>query len=96
MEALLEKEKIETTVEEIPQKKKKSAYWKTAAVIFSVTVILALCSFITPFCDWYANNLYIYLCDGLTYLTAYLPFCLGEMMMYLGVAMVIFSVIFLL
>lgn len=95
MEALLEKEKIETTVEETPQKKKKSAYWKTAAVIFSVTVILALCSFIMPFCDWYANNLYIYLCDGLTYLTANLPFCLGEMMMYLGVAMVIFSVIFL-
>jgi hypothetical protein len=95
MEALLEKEKIETPVEEIPQKKKKSAYWKTAAVIFSVTVILALTSFITPFCDWYANNAYIYLCDGLTYLTAYLPFCLGEMMMYLGVAMVIFSVIFL-
>ena len=95
MEALLEKEKIETPVEEIPQKKKKSAYWKTAAVIFSVTVILALTSFITPFCDWYANNAYIYLCDGLTYLTAYLPFCLGEMMMYLGVAMVIFSGVFL-
>ena len=35
MEALLEKEKIETPVEEIPQKKKKSAYWKTTAVIFS-------------------------------------------------------------
>lgn len=96
METILnEKEKIETPVEEIPPKKKKSAYWKTTAVIFSVTVILALASFITPFCDWYANNAYIYLCDGLTYLTAYLPFCLGEMMMYLGVAMVIFSVIFL-
>lgn len=96
METILnEKEKIETPVEEIPPKKKKSAYWKTTAVIFSVTVILALASFITPFCDWFANNAYIYLCDGLTYLTAYLPFCLGEMMMYLGVAMVIFSVIFL-
>lgn len=96
METILnEKEKIETPVEEIPPKKKKSAYWKTTAVIFSITVILALASFITPFCDWYANNAYIYLCDGLSYLTAYLPFCLGEMMMYLGVAMVIFSVIFL-
>lgn len=100
METLVKEEKeevgtAEVTEETAPEKKKKSRYWRIASVIFSLTVILALLSFITPFCDWYANNVYIYLCDGLSYLTAYLPFVLGEMMMYLGVAMVIFSIIFL-
>lgn len=84
-----------TDTSEVPVEKKKSAYWRILLVIFSLTVILALSSFCTPFCDWYADNLYIYLCDGLSYVTAYLPFVLGEMMMYLGIAMVLFSVIFL-
>ena len=96
MDTLIKEETVVSEVieEKTPEKKKKSKYWRIAAAVFLITVILALLSFITPFCDWYANNAYIYLCDGLTYLTAYLPFCLGEMMMYLGIAMVIFSVIF--
>ncbi len=96
METLI-KEKMNTSAvieEKTPEKKKKSGYWRFTALLFSLTVILALLSFITPFCDWYANNVYIYLCDGLSYVTAYLPFVLGEMMMYLGIAMVLFGVIF--
>lgn len=75
--------------------RKKSLYWRIVAVIAVLTAILAALSFVTPFCDWYANNAYIYLCDGLTRLTADIPFVLGEMMMYLGIVMVLFSVIFL-
>ncbi len=97
METLVKEEVeiAETAEEKNPEKKKKSKYWRIAAIIFSLTVIFALLSFITPFCDWYVNNVYIYLSDGLSYVTAYLPFVLGEMMMYLGIAMVLFSVIFL-
>ena len=100
METLVKEEKeevgtAEVTEETAPEKKKKSRYWRIASVIFSITVILALLSFITPFCDWYVNNVYIYLSDGLSCMTAYIPFVLGEMIMYLGIAMVFFSVIFL-
>ncbi len=92
-----EEVKTEMTADtaEASVKKKKSVYWRILLAVFSLTVILALSSFCTPFCDWYSNNVYIYLCDGLSYITAYLPFVLGEMMMYLGIIMVLFSVIFL-
>lgn len=97
METLVKEEVeiAETAEEKNPEKKKKSKYWRITAIIFSITVILALLSFITPFCDWYVNNVYIYLSDGLSCMTAYIPFVLGEMIMYLGIAMVFFSVIFL-
>lgn len=89
------KEELATETPKIPEKKKKSAYWRNFLMLFSVTIILALLGFVTSFCDWYTNNIYIYLCDGLSYVTAYLPFVLGEMMMYLGILMLLLSLIFL-
>ena len=72
METLVKEEVeiAEIAEEKNPEKKKKSKYWRITAIIFSITVILALLSFITPFCDWYVNNVYIYLSDGLSCITA--------------------------
>ncbi len=93
---MLTKEKTEVEeVTEISEKKKKSPYWKIWLTILSLTILLAIAGFFPKFCDWYANNIYRYLCDGLSRITDLLPFILGEIMMYLGIAMVIFSVIFL-
>lgn len=93
------KEKISsatTANDEINYKKKKqSTYWRIVLVLTAATIMLALVGFVPVLCDWYANNVYIYLCDGMSRITDLIPFCFGEFMMYLGAAMLLFGVIFL-
>ena len=84
----------ETDIENLP-KKKKSRYWQIVIVLTVLTILLALLGFIPALCDLYANNVYIYLCDGIARITNLVPFCIGEIVMYLGAAMLLFGVIFL-
>lgn len=92
----LTKEKTENQIEtEIPAKKKKSRYWRIWLTVISITIFLAIAGFSPKICNWYSNNIYTYLCDGLSRITDLIPFVLGEMMMYLGVLMLVLSVIFL-
>ena len=76
-------------------KKKISAYSKAIIILISLTVILALSTYSTAFCDWYTDNIYGVLCDGLSHATGLLPFALGEILMYTGILLVLFSIVFL-
>ncbi|MBR1555846.1 MAG: DUF3810 family protein [Oscillospiraceae bacterium] len=76
-------------------KKKISVYWKMILCITGLTVIMIIFSLFPHFCDWYADSVYPHLCDGISRLTSGIPFALGEIMMYLGALMLLFSVVFL-
>ncbi len=76
-------------------KKKISAYWKIVIFFVILTIILGLSTFSTKFCDWYADNIYGVICDAISHVTGLIPFALGEIMMYIGILLVIFGIIFL-
>ena len=47
------------------------------------------------FCDWYTDHIYCLIEDGISRLTAPVPVAVGELLMYLGVVLVLFAVLFL-
>ena len=57
--------------------------------MLSVTVVSS------EFCDWYADNVYCIICDCISHVTAQIPFALGEIIMFIGAFMLVFSVILL-
>lgn len=75
--------------------RKIPVYWKTLLALILFTGLMVLAGFFTPFCDWYTENLYPFLCDGISRITGPVPFAVGEIMMYLGAASLVFGVIFL-
>ena len=75
--------------------RKIPVYWKTVLAFILFTVLLALAAFITPFCDWYTNALYPYLCDGISHITGTVPFAVGEIIMYLGAVSLLCGILFL-
>lgn len=75
--------------------RKIPVYWKTLLALILFTGLMVLAGFFTPFCDWYTENLYPFLCDRISRITGPVPFAVGEIMMYLGAASLVFGVIFL-
>ena len=75
--------------------RKIPVYWKTVLAFILFTGLLALAGFITPFCDWYTNALYPYMCDGISHITGPVPFAVGEIIMYLGAVSLICGILFL-
>lgn len=75
---------------------KISRYWRTVIVLLVLGLLLSVLCFFPAACDWYTEHIYSALASGLTRLNGLLPFALGEIMMYLGILMLLFSVIFLL
>jgi len=76
--------------------KKLSLYWRILIILAAAAALMALTGLFPKACDFYTDHIYGYLCDGMSRVTALLPFALGEIMMYTGIIMVILSVIFLL
>ncbi len=76
--------------------KKLSLYWRSIIIMAALTALLALSCLLPSFCDWYTDNIYGHLCDGMSRITGLLPFALGEMIMYTGVIMAVMSVFILL
>ena len=74
--------------------KKISLYWRIIIVLAVLSVIMALSAFITPFCDWYADHAYRFICDPLSHVTGAVPFAVGEIIMYAGILAAVLSVIF--
>lgn len=58
--------------------------------------LMALTALFPKACDFYTDHIYGYLCDGVSHVTGLLPVALGELLMYTGIIMAVFSVIFLL
>ena len=74
--------------------KKIPFYWKTLIFLILLTGLMALSRFSSAFCDWYNENLYPYLCDGISRVTGPVPFAVGEIIMYLCGAMLVFGILF--
>ncbi len=75
--------------------KKITAFWRIVLVLTAVILVGVGLSFVTPFCDWYALHVYAHIADGLGWLTAGIPFPLGEILLYIGVLLVLLCLIFL-
>lgn len=72
---------------------KLSSYIKTVIALGILIVVLWIPGFFPKFCDWYADNIYPKLCDGITFLTAWIPVAIGELIMFLGGAGVFDAII---
>lgn len=57
---------------------------KTCIILITILSILIIFSFSTPFCNFYADNIYGYLNLVTGTITGFIPFALGEIIMYLG------------
>lgn len=75
--------------------KKITAFWRIILVLTALIVAGIGLSFLTPFCDWYARHVYAHIANGLGWLTAGIPFPLGEILVYIGIVLVLLCLIFL-
>ncbi|MBR6403103.1 MAG: DUF3810 family protein [Eubacterium sp.] len=74
---------------------KKKVFWKIWIVLIIATLLLIIPGFFPAFCDWYTDNIYGILCDGISKVTCRVPFAIGEMIMYLGAILIVGAVIIL-
>lgn len=73
---------------------KKRRYWKILSVVAGAVLVLNLIAFSKDFCDWYTDHIYAAPSDLFGRLTALFPIAAGELLLYLGITLVLFSVIF--
>jgi len=73
--------------------RKHSKYATIAYGLIGVILVLGILSFFKPFCDWYRANIYSGLSDALTAVTERIPFIVGEACIYLGILLVLGTVV---
>lgn len=69
-------------------------YWVAVIDIVALTIVLNIIACSKEFCDWYTVTVYRFLNAVIGTLTGWIPFALGEIIMYIGAAMLLFIVIF--
>ena len=74
-------------------KKKKRPYLLTAVILTALILVFNLAGMNRSFCDFYTDNIYHFIADGLGFITAPIPFPLGETLMYAGAVTVIVFVL---
>lgn len=74
--------------------KKLSGYWISVLVMATVVALFNLIAFLPKFCDFYRKYVYKNISNIISFLTAGIPFAVGEIVMYLGMLLVIFSILF--
>jgi len=74
--------------------KKLSKYSIAVMVIFGLTIILNLIAFSKAFCDWYTVTIYRAINAFIGTLTGWSKIAIGEIIMYIGAALLLFLVIF--
>ena len=74
--------------------KKLSRYWISVLVMAAIVVSLNLIAFLPKFCDFYRKYIYKNISNIISFLTAGIPFAVGEIVMYLGILLVILSILF--
>ncbi|MBE6841233.1 MAG: DUF3810 domain-containing protein [Ruminococcus sp.] len=75
-------------------RKKSRTFW-VVIILLILTFLMWLMTLSPSVCDWYTDNIYRYIADGIGFVSALVPFAIGEIMMYLGVVLVVLSVVFL-
>lgn len=74
--------------------KKLSIYWRVLLTLFAAIVVMAVMGAFPRFCDWYTDHIYVHLCDGISRVTAHIPFALGEILMYIGALGLVMCAVF--
>lgn len=77
-------------------KKRLSRYKKTVLIMIALIIILSLPALSPHLCDLYTDNVYGTLCDAISHVTGLFPVALGEILMYIGVALLLAAILFLL
>ena len=75
-------------------RKKSRTFW-VVIILLILTFLMWLMTLSPSVCDWYTDNIYRYIADGMGFVSALVPFAIGEIMMYLGAVLVVLSVVFL-
>ena len=75
-------------------RKKSRTFW-VVIILLILTFLMWLMTLSPSVCDWYTDNIYRYIADGIGFVSALVPFAIGEIMMYLGAVLVVLSVVFL-
>ncbi|MBE6852418.1 MAG: DUF3810 family protein [Ruminococcus sp.] len=76
-------------------KKKIPVYLRIELILIILTVLMGLVTLSPSLCDFYTDNIYGYIADGLGYINSFVPFAVGEIVMYIGALVFILAVIFL-
>ncbi len=74
---------------------KNKRFCKAVIVMTALTVCFILLSFIKAWADFYADHIYFFFCKHLSRLVELIPFPLGELLMYIGAALIIIAVLLL-
>ena len=64
--------------------------------MIALIIILSLPALSPHLCDLYTDNVYGTLCDAVSHVTGLFPVALGEILMYIGVALLLAAILFLL
>ena len=75
-------------------KKRLTSYWLTIIIMTSLGVFLNLLACIRAFCDFYADNIYGFICDFLGKIMDIFPFAVGEILMYLFSLVLLMTIVF--
>ncbi|MCR4584521.1 MAG: DUF3810 domain-containing protein [Lachnospiraceae bacterium] len=78
------------------EKKHHSAHRKTVRLLLALIFVLLLPALSPALCDKYTDSFYGPMCDVISHLTGQLPFALGEILMYIGAALLVIAVLMLL
>ncbi len=76
--------------------KKLSAYWRVLIVLLICSAVMGLAWFFPNLCDRYTDSIFYNICNGVSRATGLVPFAIGEIIMYIGIAGTVLAVIFLL
>ncbi|SEL28837.1 DUF3810 family protein [Ruminococcus albus] len=76
--------------------KKLSAYWRVLIVLLICSAVMGFAWFFPELCDKYTDSIFYNICNGVSRVTGLVPFAIGEIIMYIGAAAMVFAVIFLL
>ena len=71
-----------------------SKYLKMLLSILAVTVLLNILAFSKGFCDFYTDYVYVHIANGYGWVMDLIPFPVGEILMYLGIILLFFWVVF--
>lgn len=68
---------------------KRSSYWKVVITLISIMILLNLIALSKDFCDFYTDRIYPVINRIIGTLTSWIPFAMGEIIMYIGALMLI-------
>lgn len=67
-------------------------YKKTLIILLGIILTLNALAFSKKICDLYTDTIYQWVSDRLGYISSYIPFCVGEIIMYFAIFLVLLAI----